>query len=141
MHVLVYIPWLIKEIFVSGFQLAWHAIKPQSGFDPVVVYYPLRVESQWELFWFSTSITVTPGTLSFGFREPKEPGAPRILLVQAVLGSDPADVVAGLADMEARLAPRVREIDHGVPGQGSAEELSEEFYSYPDSRRKGGEAK
>lgn len=134
MHVLMYIPWLVKEILVSGFSMAWHAVKPDSGFNPVVVRYPLRVTTPWQMFWFSTSITVTPGTLSLGFREPTQPGRPRTLLVQAVLGSDPADVVAGLADMEARMNPKIREVDHGVPGQGPTKELAPELYSYPEGR-------
>jgi len=54
-----------------------------------------------------------------------------IVLVQAVQGSDPAAIVADLADMEQRLAPRVKDIDYGVPGQGETTELDEAFYEYP----------
>lgn len=134
MHVIGYTLWLIKEILVSGFTLALAAVKPRSGFDPVVVRYPLRVTGPWEIFFFTSSITVTPATLSLGLREPTAPGEPRTLLVQAVFGSDPADVVAGLADMEARMAPRVKDIDHGVPGQGPTETLDESRYEYPAAR-------
>jgi len=135
MHLLLYIPWWIKEIFVAGFQVAWAGFRPDAGYDPVVVRYPLRVTSEWEIFWFTTAITATPSTLSLGLREPAEEGQPRILLVQAAFGSDPAGVVADLADMEARLAPRVRDIDHGVPGQGPATSLDPRFYAYPTSRK------
>ncbi|MCZ9309932.1 monovalent cation/H+ antiporter subunit E [Corynebacterium uberis] len=128
MNTLIYVPWLIKEIFVAGFTLAWAALRRDSGFAPIVIHYPLRVTSDWHIFWFSTSITVTPGTLSLGLREATEPGQPRTLLVQAVQGADPADVIAGLADMEARLAPHVRDIDYGVPGQGDHDTLDPRFY-------------
>ncbi|KQB87203.1 monovalent cation/H+ antiporter subunit E [Corynebacterium lowii] len=119
MNALIYIPWLIKEIVVSSVSLAASALRPRTGFDPVVVAYPLRVSSQWQMFWFSTSITVTPGTLSLGFRAPVEPGAPTTLLVQAVHGSDQREVIEGLADMEARLAPSVK---------GQELELAENYY-------------
>ncbi|GAB3696514.1 monovalent cation/H+ antiporter subunit E [Corynebacterium nasicanis] len=135
MHVLIYIPWLIKEIFVAGFQVAWAGFRPDAGYDPVVVRYPLRVRSEWQIFWFTTSITATPSTLSLGLRAPEHAGEPHILLVQAAFGADPADVVAGLADMEERMAPHVKSIDHGVPGQGSATALDPKFYEYPTHRK------
>lgn len=135
MHLFLYIPWWIKEIFVAGLQVAWAGFRPNAGYDPVVVRYPLRVTSEWQIFWFTTSITATPSTLSLGLREPQMPGDPRILLVQAAFGSSPTEVVEGLADMEARMAPHVRSIDHGVPGQGSAVELDPRFYAYPADRK------
>lgn len=107
MHVLVYIPWLIKEILVSGFTLCKAALSAKKPFAPVVVHYPLRVTTQWQMFWFSTSITVTPSTLSLGFREPAAEGEPHYLLVHAALGGEPEEIVAGLADMEARLNPAI----------------------------------
>lgn len=130
MHLFRYIPWLIKEIFVSGFHVATAAFNPSSAYRPMVVRYPLRVTTDWEIFWFSTSITATPSTLSLGLREPSEPGGPRILLVQDAFGGDPAEITRGLADMEERMQPKVKGIDHGVPGQGSAEELDPKFYDY-----------
>lgn len=136
MHVVLYIPWLIKEIFAAGFQVAFRALRPDIGFTPMVVRYPLRVTSDWEIFWFSTSITATPSTLALGLREPSQPGGPRILLVQDAFGDDPADITRSLADMEERMAPRVKGIDYGVPGQGSAQELPPEFFDYTSPQRR-----
>lgn len=130
-HSLVYALWLIKEIFVAGFSLAAESFKPQNNYRPVVVRYPLRVTSAWEIFWFTSSITATPGTLSLGLREPIAEGLPRIVLVQAVMGDDPASIMEDLAHMEERLAPRVKDIDYGVPGQGPTKELASTFYEYP----------
>lgn len=137
MHAVVYALWLIKEIFAAGFRVAARALRPDIGFTPMVVRYPLRVTSDWEIFWFSTSITATPSTLSLGLREPSEPGGPRILLVQDAFGDDPAEITRGLASMEEHLAPHVRGIDHGVPGQGSATELPERFWDYTSPRTAG----
>ena len=131
MNAVVYALWLIKEIFVAGISLALAAFKADNEYSPVIIRYPLRVTSAWEIFWFTSSITATPGTLSLGLREPPRKGLPRIVLVQAVQGSDPAGIVADLADMEQRLAPRVKDIDYGVPGQGETTELDEAFYEYP----------
>ncbi|MDO5031462.1 monovalent cation/H+ antiporter subunit E [Corynebacterium sp.] len=131
LHSVVYAAWLIKEIFVAGFTLALEAFKPKPQYHPVVVRYPLRITDAWEIFWFTSSITATPGTLSLGLREPIAEGLPRIVLVQAVMGDDPVEIMESLADMEERLAPHVKDIDYGVPGQRDTKELSEEFYEYP----------
>ncbi|GAB3944420.1 monovalent cation/H+ antiporter subunit E [Corynebacterium tapiri] len=130
MHYFTYALWLIKEIFAAGWSVAIRAIRPDMGFSPIVVRYPLRVTSDWHIFWFSTSITATPSTLSLGLREPAGEGQPRILLVQDAFGVDPAETTRGLAEMEERLAPHVKGIDHGVPGQGSAEELDPSLYDF-----------
>ena len=134
MHILKYIPWLIKEIFAAGFNVAFSAMSPGLAFTPAVVRYPLRITNKWDIFWFSTSITATPSTLSLGLREPSDPGGPHILLVQDAFGSDLAETVRSLAEMEERLNPSVKGIDHGVPGHGSVEELAEEFYDYTSPR-------
>lgn len=131
LHAVVYALWLIKEIFVAGFTLALESFKPRNNYHPVIVRYPLRVTSAWEIFWFTSSITATPGTLSLGLREPVREGLPRIVLVQAVMGDDPASIMADLADMEERLAPHVKGTDYGVPGQGPTTELADTFYEYP----------
>ena len=104
-HGVRYAAWIIKEIFVAGFDAVAAAFNPRAQLEPIVIYYPLRVHTDWEVFWFTTSITATPGTLSMGLRHPVTPGGPITLLVQAAFGSDPEDVIAGLADMEEHLRP------------------------------------
>ena len=130
-HSCVYGLWLIKEIFVDGFGLAMESFKPHNSYHPVIVRYPLRVTDAWEIFWFTSSITATPGTLSLGLREPVAEGLPRIVLVQAVMGDDPVEIMESLADMEERLAPHVKDIDYGVPGQRDTKDLDPAFYEYP----------
>ncbi len=108
LHGIRYFPWIVKEIMVAGFSTALAAFRADSGLQPIVIYYPLRVDREWELFWFSTSVTATPSTLAMGFRDTGA-GKPRIMLVQAAFGSNPEDVIAGLADMEEHVAPRVKD--------------------------------
>lgn len=108
LHATGYFFWIIKEIVVAGVSTALAAFRPNSGIEPIIIYYPLRIDGDWELFWFSTSVTATPSTLSFGFRD-NIPGKPRVMLVQAAFGSNPEDIVAGLADMEEHVNPRVKD--------------------------------
>ena len=107
LHGIGYFFWIVKEIILAGLSTALAAFRPNSGIDPIIIYYPLRIDGDWELFWFSTSVTATPSTLSFGFRD-NIPGKPQVMLVQAAFGSNPEDIVAGLADMEEHVAPRVK---------------------------------
>lgn len=106
---------------MAGCSLAVAAFKKDCGYHPVVVRYPLRVDSAWEIFWFTSSITATPGTLSLGLREPASADEPRILLVHAVYGKDPAGVIASLAEMEERLSPRVKNVVLKEKGVGRGE--------------------
>ncbi|ANE02998.1 monovalent cation/H+ antiporter subunit E [Corynebacterium crudilactis] len=123
LNALKFIPWLIGQIFLSGFSVITAAVKKDTGFNPVVIRYPLRVTTDFQIAALSTCITATPSTLSLGLREPRKPGDPTILLIQAVFGSDPVEVFESIADMEQRLAPAVAAIDHGVPGQGPHKDI------------------
>lgn len=115
-----FVLWLIGQIFVGALVIVKSAFSPSTGFKPVIVSYPLRVTSDRDIFWFSTCITITPGTLSLGLRGDH-------LLVHAVYGMDPGEVLAGLAEMEERLVPAVRDLDRGAPGQGPGNPLHSTF--------------
>lgn len=112
MHWIRYTLWLIGQVISATAVVARDTVRIHNRHHPIVVYYPLRVTTDWERTVFSTSITMTPGTLSIGFRPVSEiPDAESasglILLVHAVYGDNPREVVEGLADMEARVAPRI----------------------------------
>lgn len=107
-HAVGYTFWIIKEIFLAGLSASVAAFKPNAGLEPVMIFYPLRVTTDWDIFWFSTSITVTPGTLSLGLRHRTAPGEPEVLIVQAAFGTDPQEIIAGLADMEEHINPQVK---------------------------------
>lgn len=98
-----YFPWLIGQIFIAGWVLAKDAWTGSKQVDPCIVHYPLRVHKAWQLALLSTSITVTPGTLSIGLREDNT------LIVQALHGSDPQSVLADIAEMEARMDPSIKD--------------------------------
>lgn len=104
-HALGYGAWLIKEIFSAGTTAAIAAFSPDSGLHPIVIVYPLRVTTEWQRFWLSTSITATPGTMSIGFRRDPAGSERMYLLVQAAFGKDPIAQIEGIMDMEQRLCP------------------------------------
>lgn len=131
MHILKFIPWLIGQIFLSGFAVVRAAFSRETGFNPVVIRYPLRVSTDFQIAALSTCITATPATLSLGLREPRHPGAPTVLLVQIAFGSDPVAAFESIADMEVRMAPHTASINHGVPGQGPGNTLRAGDHEYP----------
>lgn len=108
-HAIGYSAWLIKEIYAAGIDATIAAFKPDSGLRPCVIFYPLRVHTDWDRFWFSTSITATPGTLSLGFRHAASESGSDLLIVQAAFGDDPLAVIEDLADMEERLKPELKD--------------------------------
>lgn len=108
-HWIGYTFWIIKEIFVAGWDAIVAAFKPNPAFEPIVVYYPLRLTGEWEIFWFTSSITATPGTLAMGLRHQVGPQGSEILLVQAVFGGTPEDIIASLADMEEHINPALKD--------------------------------
>ena len=133
LHFLSFGPWLVGQIFLSGFNVVAAAVRREEPFNPVVIRYPLRVTREWQIAALSTCITMTPSTLSLGLREPRGDGAPMVLLIQAAFGSDPVEVFESIADMEARMAPHTRSINHGVPGQGDGNQLRPTDYEYPST--------
>lgn len=109
-HAVGYGAWLIGQVYLGAWEILKRTVRPNMGYCPVVVEYPLRVRSPRLIAAFSTSITMTPGTMSIGLRHVDAEGVPTVLLVHAVFGEDPQAVLAGLADMEERLSPAARKI-------------------------------
>ena len=146
LHALRYGAWLIEQVLLATWSIIVDANKRRSEIDPIIVAYPLRVQTDREVGLFTTSITMTPGTLSLGLLEvgdalpqdvsdypgPHEPmpadDAPdgRILLVHAVFGSDPEAIMQELAEMEQRLAPHVCQRTHPRCAHGYTSKL---YYS------------
>lgn len=92
--------WLIGQILASTWTLLLDGLSPTPKAHPAIVTYPLRVSKDWDIFWFTTAITMTPGTMSVGIED-------GVLSVHAIFGADPEEVRASLAEMEERLAPEV----------------------------------
>ena len=69
LHALRYGAWLIEQVLLATWSIIVDAHKRRSEIDPIIVAYPLRVHTDREVGLFTTSITMTPGTLSLGLLE------------------------------------------------------------------------
>ncbi|MDU6478851.1 MAG: Na+/H+ antiporter subunit E, partial [Corynebacterium kroppenstedtii] len=69
LHVLRYGTWLVEQVLLATWSIIVDANKRRSEIDPIIVAYPLRVQTDREVGLFTTSITMTPGTLSLGLLE------------------------------------------------------------------------
>jgi len=61
-----YIPWLIKEIFKSGFHMTYLVFHPRmlDLIEPHIVRFRSKLKSDLALVTFANSITLTPGTIT-----------------------------------------------------------------------------
>ncbi|MGO1275412.1 Na+/H+ antiporter subunit E [Corynebacterium variabile] len=153
-HVVSYGTWLVGQIIEESLIMAKDTFTTGRNIAPVILYYPLRVTDERDVAAFIASITMTPGTLALGVTGPKEvdadaesgkfnprdigatgpkefrthglPRVQRFLAVHAMYGSDPQELLHGLAVMEAKIAPEVKQkspefdvehlVERGVPG-------------------------
>lgn len=138
LHSARYVVWLTGQIIKESVVMAIDTLGTGRKIAPVVLYYPLRVSKERDIAAFTASITMTPGTLALGITGPKEVDydaaagkrstqdafavaqsefnthglnhVQRFLAVHAMYGSDPQELLEGLADMEEHLAPHVKDI-------------------------------
>jgi multicomponent Na+:H+ antiporter subunit E len=62
---MIYVPWLMKEIFKSNLDVAWRAVKPGPvDVDPKIFDTPTTQETDLGRVIYANSITLTPGTVS-----------------------------------------------------------------------------
>ncbi|HJG45945.1 Na+/H+ antiporter subunit E [Corynebacterium variabile] len=153
-HVVSYGTWLVGQIIKESLIMAKDTFTTGRNIAPVILYYPLRVTDERDVAAFIASITMTPGTLALGVTGPKEvdadadsgkfnphdigatgpkefrthglPRVQRFLAIHAMYGSDPQELLHGLAVMEAKIAPEVKQkspefdvehlVERGVPG-------------------------
>lgn len=153
-HVVSYGTWLVGQIIKESLIMAKDTFTTGRNIAPVILYYPLRVTDERDVAAFIASITMTPGTLALGVTGPKEvdddaaagkfnprdigatgpkefrthglPRVQRFLAVHAMYGSDPQALLHGLAVMEAKISPEVKQkspefdvghlVERGVPG-------------------------
>lgn len=122
MHMVKYHVWLVGQIILASWTVLIDVATGSKKVDPCVVFYPLRVTKPWDITLFSSSITVTPGTLSLTLVDKDghevtsedENQTPHFLAVQAVHGSDPRALLDDLAHMEQTMAPHVKDIQHNL---------------------------
>ena len=63
-RMLVYTPYLLKEIAVANFQIAYVVLHPKLPIDPKMVEFDAAVWSELPVTTLANSITLTPGTLT-----------------------------------------------------------------------------
>ena len=141
-HALAYGVWLTGQIIKESWVMAVDTFGAGRHIAPIVLYYPLRVTTEREIAAFTASITMTPGTLALGLTGPKEVDddatrgersrrnaaaagssefdthgldhVQRFLAVHCMYGSEPQEILDGLADMEEHLAPWIKAIPLNV---------------------------
>jgi multicomponent Na+:H+ antiporter subunit E len=106
-----YLVWLTWQVVSLAVHLGRDVFTPGLRITPRIVRFPLRGTTDLEMSLLASSITITPGTLVLGVA-PSTGDAPRTLYVQALYGSDEAEVLRGLADMERRLLRMTRGASH-----------------------------
>lgn len=60
----IYHPWLIKEIVVSNFHVAYLVLHPKLPIDPTLVEFDTTLVSERAQVMLAQSITLTPGTVT-----------------------------------------------------------------------------
>jgi len=60
----IYVVWLLKEIFVANVRVSKIILDPNLPIDPVIVRYPARQRTDLGRVLYANSITLTPGTIT-----------------------------------------------------------------------------
>lgn len=124
-HNLGYTLWLAWQVLLAATDVIVDTFRPRQKQKPVLIGLPVRVTTDEGLMGFSTSITMTPGTLVAGTRElTAEQGAavragtsdnsdftPKYLfIIHAIFGADLDELYDSLYDMEEKLVPSLKSI-------------------------------
>ncbi len=65
-RLLVYIPWLMKEILIAALRVARIILTPSLPISPIVARYHTSQKSDLGRALYANSITLTPGTVTMG---------------------------------------------------------------------------
>lgn len=116
MNAFVYVPWLLWQLLKATWLVVIDTLTGNKKVDPCIVHYPLRVTKDWQITAFASSITITPGTMSMTLidEDPDQQTGPRYLVVHAVYGSNPREILKDLAQMEQKMVPSVAHVAHDL---------------------------
>jgi len=64
-HLLLFIPFYIKEVVLANMRIAWDIVTPNDHFNPAFIELQIGDLSDTQLLALTNVITMTPGTLSF----------------------------------------------------------------------------
>ncbi len=67
-----YVVFIIKELFVSNFRVAYDVLTPVNHMNPAIIGIPLDANTDREIVTLATLITFTPGTLSLEISEDRK---------------------------------------------------------------------
>ena len=66
LRALLYVPWLVWEIFKSNVRVARIILAPRLRVDPSIVHFRASQKTDLGRFIYANSITLTPGTVTTG---------------------------------------------------------------------------
>lgn len=107
LHLVSYLGFIVVEVIKGSLHLARFSITPGRASQPAIVEYPLRCRSDIEVAIFTSSITITPGTLVVALAGSGN-GDPATIYVHSLFGGGRTAVIDGLRDMEDRLLRATR---------------------------------
>ncbi len=100
---ITYIPWLLYQIVLSNFHVAYLALGPRRLLDPKIIKFKSKLESDISMVTLANSITLTPGTITVDVED-------GVYYVHAVSKKVAEDLMTG--EMEDRIAHIFMEADH-----------------------------
>jgi multicomponent Na+:H+ antiporter subunit E len=98
-----YIPWLINQIMMANFHVAYLALSPKMPIDPQIMMFKTKLESDMSWVTLANSITLTPGTITMDIKDGE-------FFVHALDKKVAEDLDTG--EMEDRVAHMFMEADH-----------------------------
>lgn len=99
-HACAYAWFILAEVVKGSLRIAANTVVGRSR--PSIVEYPLQCRTDFEVMAFTSSITITPGTLVVGMAGATN-GQPATIFVHSLFSTDRAGVSADLRGMENRL--------------------------------------
>lgn len=106
-YTLTYLGFLVKEIAAGSFQVLRYVVSRKDLLEPSIVEFPLRCETDLEVTWMASSVTITPGTLVLATAAGTDTEPPT-LFVHSMFGQDRNEILASFRDMESRLLKMTR---------------------------------
>lgn len=101
----IYAVYLVWQIVIANFQLAWIILHPKPELNPGIIAVPLRVRTGLEITTLASSISLTPGTLSIDLGE--NDAGERVLYVHTLVMEEPATFCANIQNGFENLILRV----------------------------------
>ena len=96
-----YIPWLLKEIFISGFKTSLIILSPKTNLNSKFSFLTTTQRSDSGKVIYANSITLTPGTVSVQIEENK-------ILVHALIEKSIDELSDGEMDKKVSLLERLK---------------------------------